>query len=952
MTLLPTLRRAAKPGTWSAGVSLSRTAAVTLVKRSETEVVLRVKTEGRAVAPTVFLYLEEPEWTCDCDHPQDPCPHVIAAALILEQGEAGGAATPEEPRAPERHLGYRLLRESDGVSLMRVVVSPSGEQLLDCPLEHPRSRELKQSLLVSEDDLALDRLIGSNKKYRILSTLRAVFTALRNATDIRLEGTPVRVDPEPVMPRARVLERGRAVLLELSSEPSIDEVIAPGLARRGALLCPLGATELTGLRLEKLPLSQVFERERLGELVGRVLPELERSMPIEILTGLLPGRSRTLRPRVTFTLLEEGASLVVTAHLVYGDPPEARVDNGRLVQLGTQVPRRDLAAETTLGHKLRDELDLLFERPLHLEGLGAGRFMEKLSRWDQKASQKLSRSELVPTIQSGADGPLLCFVNPSNPADALALEVVLAAEREGISALPLPSGGFGQLPALVSSRREILSDLVACRADAGRNPGAELLLFERATKEFGLSLPEGFPELLSRLLSESTAQPSALDSILRDYQRRGVSWLMRRRDAGLGAILADDMGLGKTLQAIAVLTGRSLIVAPRSVLENWHRELTRFRPELSVAIYHGRPRALEAKADVTLTTYAVLRLDVEPLEAVAWDVLVLDEAQNIRNPDSQVAEAAFRLSGKFRLALTGTPIENRLLDLWSEMRFVLPGLLGGLAQFRARFVAPLDQGDHSAAERLLKLISLFVLRRLKRDVAPELPPRTDDTLWIELEPSERQRYDALESTLRADVEASESKNSLQILTAILRLRQAACHLGLVPGESAETSAKLERLTGALEELMAEGQRALVFSQWTSLLDRIGASLTERGVDFVRLDGSTRARDTVVSRFQDEAGPPVMLVSLMAGGTGLNLTAADHVFIMDPWWNPTTESQAADRAHRIGRTRPVFVHRLVAKETIEERVMALKEKKQGLTSLLDGGEPEQQLSRDELLELLG
>jgi SNF2 family DNA or RNA helicase len=442
------------------------------------------------------------------------------------------------------------------------------------------------------------------------------------------------------------------------------------------------------------------------------------------------------------------------------------------------------------------------------------------------------------------------------------------------------------------------------------------------------------------------------------------------------------MGLGKTLQAMSAMRGRTLVVSPTSVLYNWQDELRRFRPELKFAAYHGARRALDPTADVTLTTYPLLRNDAETLAEVDWDVVVLDESQAIKNPDSQVARAAYGLRAGWKITLSGTPVENRLDELWSQLHFTNPGLLGGRADFRDRWAQPIADGDSGAAKRLRERIRPFVLRRMKRDVAPELPPRTEAVLHVELDERERELYDTIRAATQREVLAMLASGGgvMAALEALLRLRQAACHPSLVPGQvkpaardgaagasgpmsggaalprgatgEALGSSKLTVLLDALSDAAADGHKALVFSQWTSLLDLIEPHLAERGLPFVRLDGSTRDRAGVVATFQDPAGPPVMLLSLKAGGTGLNLTEADHVFLVDPWWNPAVEDQAADRAHRIGQDKPVMIYRLVALDTVEERILGLQAKKRALAdAALGEADRAAALTRDDLLALL-
>jgi SNF2 family DNA or RNA helicase len=442
--------------------------------------------------------------------------------------------------------------------------------------------------------------------------------------------------------------------------------------------------------------------------------------------------------------------------------------------------------------------------------------------------------------------------------------------------------------------------------------------------------------------------------VLRPYQRDGIGWLLARRDAGLGAMLADDMGLGKTLQALATIEGHTLVVAPASVLHAWVEETHKFRPHLKVSTYHGKRRILDPDADITVTTWALLRADVETLSKPRWATIILDEAQAIKNPDSQVAGAAFQLQADWRVTLSGTPIENRLEELWSQAHFVNPGLLGGRSDFLERTVKPIAQGDETAAARLRARIRPFLLRRRKEEVAPDLPPRIPVTRHCTLNPEERGVYDALAAAARSDVleRIDAGATTMQALEALLRLRQAACHSGLVPGQDADSSSKVEELLRGLESATAGDHKALVFSQWTGFLDRIEPHLDDAGIPWIRLDGSSRDRGAIVQAFQAPEGPPVLLISLKAGGTGLTLTAADHVFLMDPWWNPAVEDQAADRAHRIGQERTVIIHRMVARDTVEERILALQESKRALADkVLSGTAGSGGLTREELIELL-
>jgi SNF2 family DNA or RNA helicase len=526
--------------------------------------------------------------------------------------------------------------------------------------------------------------------------------------------------------------------------------------------------------------------------------------------------------------------------------------------------------------------------------------------------------------------------------------------------VPLLEGGYAPLPAAVLARvGDLLSDLLAAKRDDDSLPTCALPDLARLCEALNAPPPPSFSRLreLTGDFSgiEAATLPADLNAQLRDYQHDGVNWLGFLSKANLGGLLADDMGLGKTLQALCALGSPCLVVAPASVLHNWAAEIERFRPGLKVSTYHGPNRVIDEKADVTLTTYAILRLDDEILAAREWDTVVLDEAQNIKNADSQVARASFALKARFRMTLTGTPVENRLDELWSQFHFANPGLLGGRHDFQERYVKRIAEGDLSTLDHLRRRIKPFMLRRLKKDVARELPPRTDVVVHCTLNERERELYDAILAATRKEVvdQLASGGNVLAALEALLRLRQASCHAGLLPGQTADSSSKLELLLDLLDKVLAEDHKALVFSQWTSLLDRVEPLLKAAGIGFLRLDGTTRDRGGVVSQFQNEAEPRVMLVSLKAGGTGLNLTAADNVFLLDPWWNPAVEDQAADRAHRIGQERPVLVHRLVAEDTVEQRMLALQEKKRALANAAThGAEAAFGLTRQDLLALIG
>jgi hypothetical protein len=796
--------------------------------------------------------------------------------------------------------------------------------------------------------------------------LATLLERLADCPDLTLDGEPVRASTEPVGPVAFLDEDGDGFRLALAPDPEVREVFDDVVAHCGDALRPVAPRRLTGRETEELGRGRHFGPGEVAALVTEVLPSLRERIAVVVRATGLP-RTVEAAARIRLEVRREDEGLSVLPTLVYGDPPLARVDAGRLVLLSGAVPLRDEQAERELVRRLARELELAPGHRMLLRGDAAVSFAERLARFRGElvgdALEGFRRADpLVPRLEiQGADFALRFESALDGAPKSAAAERVLRAWRNGESLVALDGGGFAPLPAdWLALHGERIADLLAARSAArsGSLPRCALPDLARLCDEIGEPRPAEADALRRRLEQRGGASgpelPGDLRATLRRYQREGVAWLGLLRDAELGALLADDMGLGKTLQALCALRGRTLVVAPTSVLHNWRDEIARFRPGLRCSLYHGPGRRLSPRADVTLTSYAILRLDAESLAAQRWDSVILDEAQIIKNPDSQVARAAYRLQAAWRLALTGTPVENRLDELWSQLHFLNPGLLGTRRDFDERVGRPVAAGDEPAVARLRERTRPFLLRRLKRDVAPELPPRTDIVLHAVLDEEERHTYEAIRAATRRDVVERLAAGSgvLQALEALLRLRQAACHRALVPGQRAASSSKLELLLEMLDEVVAEGHKALVFSQWTKLLDLVEPRLGESGLPFARLDGSTRDRAGVVARFQDEAGPPVMLVSLTAGGLGLNLTAADHVFILDPWWNPAVEDQAADRAHRIGQDRPVMVYRLVAEQTVEERVLALQQRKREIAEAAVGaGGRAGAITRHELLELL-
>jgi len=463
----------------------------------------------------------------------------------------------------------------------------------------------------------------------------------------------------------------------------------------------------------------------------------------------------------------------------------------------------------------------------------------------------------------------------------------------------------------------------------------------------------------------------SLETVLRPYQKHGVYWLSFLARNGFGGILADEMGLGKTLQALAFLQGLqggvSLIVCPSSLIQNWAREAAKFTPGLRVLTLEGSDRHVRmgglAEVDLAITSYPLLRRDAERYAGIEFRAIILDEAQHIKNPETQNAQAAAGLRARHRMVLTGTPLENSVRDLWSIMNFAMPGYLGSREDFKERYEQPIMQGAESGPvkSRLAKRIRPFLLRRTKREVYKELPEKIEQVVYCELTKHQAEVYGKLLGESRRQISElsgikDQNKGRMLMLTALLRLRQACCDLrllGMNELTQGQASAKLELLDELLREAIDGGHRVLIFSQFVSMLQLQKTALEAGDIPYCYLDGQTKNRMQVVDRFQDDPSIPVFLISLKAGGVGLNLTGADTVVHFDPWWNPAVEAQATDRAHRIGQEKVVTAYKLITRGTVEEKILKLQQSKRGLMEAIESEEPVMGgLTTAEIQELLG
>lgn len=552
--------------------------------------------------------------------------------------------------------------------------------------------------------------------------------------------------------------------------------------------------------------------------------------------------------------------------------------------------------------------------------------------------------------------------------------------------LPAPKGGFIRLPTdnlkpWLGALLELVGDrdhdfagdsLKLSRLDAMRTTAS---LGEGAVWQGAQHLREMVQRLQGRTELPEVLAPKSVNASLRPYQQQGVNWLQFLREYGLAGILADDMGLGKTLQALAHIqiekdAGRlshpALIIAPVSLMGNWKREAERFCPNLRALVYHGLDRHEVADSmvdqDIVIAPYSLLHRDRERWLMANWHLVVLDEAQNIKNANTHAAEVVSEIKTRHRLCLSGTPMENNLGEIWSLFHFLMPGFLGSQKRFTELFRKPIEkQGDPEAMFQLRARVTPFMLRRTKALVADELPPKVETVMRVELSGKQADLYETIrlgmEKTVREALDAKGlAKSQITILDALLKLRQVCCDPHLVKLAAAKkvtSSAKLEQLMAMLPEMLAEGRRILLFSQFTTMLSLIETELVKRKIKWVKLTGQSQKRDALIEQFTS-GEVPLFLISLKAGGVGLNLPQADTVIHYDPWWNPAVENQATDRAHRIGQTKSVWVVKLVAQGTIEERILALQERKAALAeSMYSGsvGRKQPLFSESDLQELL-
>lgn len=753
-----------------------------------------------------------------------------------------------------------------------------------------------------------------------------------------------------------------------------------------------------------------FEAKISAKDWPRYLQDTVLAWPAEVHLEFAPALTVTrpaVAPRLRLYLEERENALVLRPAARYG---ETEIIGGkdavvRLAEEGKVVlQERDLTAEATLLQTLQSlhsDIVRSADQPVFFVPAAAVlsdnwffRFLEVMKELDVEVvglsdlrSLRLNtyKPETRLHISSGIDwfDAQLTVQYGDQEVRIPQIKKALAARQNYVR---LPDGSIGLLPEEWREKYALLLKMGEVKKDHVRLRSTHFGVIERLLAEVD---EEGLlGELVAKkkkllaIAAEDYSHldaPAHLQAALRPYQLTGFQWLVFLYEAGWGGILADDMGLGKTVQALAFYlflkaknpAATLLVVCPTTLIYNWEAEIQKFAPHLRVYIHHGPRRKASISSisghDIVITTYGTMRSDIKAFREVPYDLAVLDESQAIKNPQSQVAKAALLLSAHHRLALSGTPVQNNTFDLYSQMSFLNPGMLGSREFFMNEFATPIDKfGEEGVKKQLRQLTYPFLLRRTKAQVAKELPPKTEVVLYCEMGPAQRKAYDAWRVVFKDQIlglidQQGIERSQFHILQGLTRLRQICDATALAGGHSTEEN-PAENHSVKLEELMRELQentgnhKVLVFSQFLGMLALIREKLEAEGISYAYFDGSSSAteRREAVRRFQEEESTRVFLISLKAGGVGLNLTAAEYVYLVDPWWNPAVEQQAIDRTHRIGQTKPVFAYRMICRDSIEEKMMQLQARKQALADELvgDDGAVLKRLSREDLVFLLG
>ncbi len=876
------LKEETLPGVWSKGVQFSRAVnSIEFVSNEKDEWKFKIKTQERLLAFSVTLWITDQDSHCNCGSKVEPCHHIVAVTLALQNG-----TVKLEKNETQTRLEYQWkLDEKEGkIELLRAIVSDSGRSPLAGSLisylSGIQSGRIHGKLPATTSlDLKIDEILNRST-FPSFGTYRELFNCLSEMAPISGLST-IKDSGRSILYIRDATQKSDGVTLEVEANAPAEAVFKNGVERAGSTL---------RIAAEKPPFkvpSQISPSQ-FEKFLTESLPHLQDYFEVISESTSLP-KLVDRDPYIDFKLVPlkdaDGTERVaLTPFLTYGDLAE------------NEIAIKDRSQEQDLLRDLKQNKNLSVNQTVYLS--------------PQELFQKRELSDRVRVFSESY------FTGLMNELHVDYARVNLDQQAETILHLL----NLREKGAFKTSANTL-----------ARSLGAEAKTATTASSVTAEKIP--------------TSVPRSLWNQLRDYQKQGVYWLSEQNTAG--AILADDMGLGKTVQTLAIAQSPTLIVAPTSLLHNWKDEASKFRPDLRVNVFHGPSRKWDETADLVVTSYGILRSDLDEFinrsESNPWKTMVLDEAHQIRNQETQAAQAAIRLPASIKIALTGTPVQNKRSDLFSLFQFVSPGLFQSELEMKPELVAP------------------FVLRRKKEDVLKELPPKTHLLHEIELKESERGRYQAVWAAAKSEIlnqltgtgdGSGKKPNPISLFEALLRARQACDHTGLFyEPEWNSRSSKLNYLMQMLEELLEAGHSVLVYSQWTKFLDRIENEIEPRFA-YERLDGSTTNRAKVVSDFQNSDEAKVFLLSLHAGGVGLNLTRATHVIFCDPWWNPFVELQAEDRAYRMGQEKPVTIHRLICSDTVEEKLLQIQSiKKQGASDAIGAEAPAISFNEEDLMKLL-
>ncbi|MGC6508045.1 MAG: DEAD/DEAH box helicase [Myxococcota bacterium] len=689
---------------------------------------------------TFSVCISENSYSCSCEL-NKPCAHIAAAAI---------AVSSQKLSDPDDYWWVKYELVSRGTNLLLTRFLQHKDQTKAATFSNMRHSDV----MVTELDKKVEILLqGRFQAVPTKNTLKSIFELFESdgRTSVVFDGQELPISSEVLLPIGIVEDNGESFNVCIRRHPNISAVFSNAVVCDGCLRIT-SRGDLSDIQFQRLSSGIEYNLDDVELLVCQVIPSLEEKVHVQILTERLP-KALSVQPYLLIDSEQNGRELILKPRIAYGEPMVAWVRGDHLEVEGEYVPIRKVKDEKRIRKRAVDHLPIPMGADTRLSGERAVAFAEQLAelvacRKDWKMSgpvvDSFKRVEaLVPTIEIKEDDLEVDW----GPASK---DSVLEAWRSGASLVQLDSGGWAPIPSdWLAQYGHLIADLLSARSASSDKKVPNFALFDLARLCDALNAPA--PPKLAALKSALNdfeglpplERPKDLRAQLRNYQVEGVRWLQFLRTAQIGGILADDMGLGKTLQALCIIRKRSLVVAPTSVIYNWCLEVEKFRPELSVCLYHGSSRQLDLNADIIVTSYAIVRNDVRKMAEVDWSTIILDEAQAIKNPNSQTAQAIFSLQGEMKLALTGTPIENRLQELWSLFHFLCPGLLQGLSEFRARYELPISKGSAVAAQQLRQRIRPFVLRRMKKEVAPELPPRTNIVLRCTLSERERRLYEAI-----------------------------------------------------------------------------------------------------------------------------------------------------------------------------------------------------------------